>query len=107
MAHFIPCHHEITALRTAQLFADNIIKLHGIPEVLISDRDPKFTSKFWKELMQLLGTRLAMSSPYHPQTDGQTERVNQVLEQLLRSAATDNTQDWDYGKGIFYFVFSI
>ncbi|GJP37223.1 hypothetical protein CLOM_g21654 [Closterium sp. NIES-68] len=59
---------------------------HGIPTTLISDRDPKFTSIFWKELMSLLGFKLAMSSAYHPQTDGQTERLNQIVEQLLRAS---------------------
>ncbi|CAI7818850.1 unnamed protein product [Closterium sp. NIES-53] len=80
---------------TARLFFDRIITIHGIPTTLISDRDPKFTSKFWKELMGLLGTKLAMSSAYHPQTDGQTERLNQVVEQLLRTACKDDVSHWD------------
>ncbi|CAI7758017.1 unnamed protein product [Closterium sp. NIES-53] len=84
-----------TAEATARLFFDRIITIHGIPATLISDRDPKFTSKFWKELMGLLGTKLAMSSAYHPQTDGQTERLNQVVEQLLRTACKDNVSHWD------------
>ncbi|CAI7802842.1 unnamed protein product [Closterium sp. NIES-53] len=73
MGHFIPTNATATAEATARLFFDRIITIHGIPATLISDRDPKFTSKFWKELMGLLGTKLAMSSAYHPQTDGQTE----------------------------------
>ncbi|CAI7797907.1 unnamed protein product [Closterium sp. NIES-53] len=73
MGHFIPTSATATAEATARLFFDRIITIHGIPATLISDRDPKFTSKFWKELMGLLGTKLAMSSAYHPQTDGQTE----------------------------------
>ncbi|CAI5459296.1 unnamed protein product [Closterium sp. Yama58-4] len=77
MGHFIPTNATATAEATARLFFDRIITIHGIPATLISDRDPKFTSKFWKELMGLLGTKLAMSSAYHPQTDGQTERLNQ------------------------------
>ncbi|CAI7801731.1 unnamed protein product, partial [Closterium sp. NIES-54] len=86
MGHFIPTNATATAEATARLFFDRIITIHGIPATLISDRDPKFTSKFWKELMGLLGTKLAMSSAYHPQTDGHTERLNQVVEQLLRTA---------------------
>ncbi|GJP33849.1 hypothetical protein CLOM_g18356 [Closterium sp. NIES-68] len=75
MGHFIPTHTTARTEEMAQLFVRYIISQHGIPTTLISDRDPKFTSKFWKELMSLLGTKLAMSSAYHPQTDGQTERL--------------------------------
>ncbi|CAI7918000.1 unnamed protein product [Closterium sp. NIES-54] len=95
IGHFIPTNATATAEATAHLFFDLIITIHGIPATLISDRDPKFTSKFWKELMGLLGTKLAMSSAYHPQTDGQTERLNQVVEQLLRTACKDNVSHWD------------
>ncbi|CAI5484512.1 unnamed protein product [Closterium sp. Yama58-4] len=95
MGHFIPTNATATAEATARLFFDRIITIHGIPATLISDRDPKFTSKFWKELMGLLGTKLAMSSAYHPQTDGQTERLNQVVEQLLRTACKDDISHWD------------
>ncbi|CAI7883867.1 unnamed protein product [Closterium sp. NIES-54] len=70
MGHFIPTHTTARMEETAQLFLKHIISQHGIPTTLISDRDPNFTSKFWKELMSLMGTRLAMSSAYHPQTDG-------------------------------------
>ncbi|CAI5470588.1 unnamed protein product [Closterium sp. Yama58-4] len=95
MGHFIPINVTATAEATTRLFFDRIITIHGIPATLISDRDPKFTSKFWKELMGLLGTKLAMSSAYHPQTDGQTERLNQVVEQLLRTACKDDISHWD------------
>ncbi|CAI7929472.1 unnamed protein product [Closterium sp. NIES-54] len=95
MGHFIPTNATATAEATARLFFDRIITIHGIPATLISERDPKFTSKFWKELMGLLGTKLAMSSAYHPQTDGQTERLNQVVEQLLRTACKDDVSHWD------------
>ncbi|CAI7876456.1 unnamed protein product [Closterium sp. NIES-54] len=95
MGHFIPTNATATAEAIARLFFDRIITIHGIPATLISDRDPKFTSKFWKELMGLLGTKLAMSSAYHPQTDGQTERLNQVVEQLLRTACKDDVSHWD------------
>ncbi|GJP60900.1 hypothetical protein CLOP_g18114 [Closterium sp. NIES-67] len=79
MGHFIPTHTIACTEETAQLFVRYIISQHGIPTTLISDRDPKFTSKFWKELMSLLGTKIAMSSACHPQTDGQTERLNQIV----------------------------
>ncbi|CAI7834766.1 unnamed protein product, partial [Closterium sp. NIES-54] len=95
MGHFILTNATATAEATARLFFDRIITIHGIPATLISDRDPKFTSKFWKELMGMLGTKLAMSSAYHPQTDGQTERLNQAVEQLLRTACKDDVSHWD------------
>jgi hypothetical protein len=75
-AHFIPLRHPFTAFSVAKLFLDNIYKLHGMPASLISDRDRVFTSALWKELFSLAGVTLRMSSAYHPQTDGQTERVN-------------------------------
>ncbi|GJP52666.1 hypothetical protein CLOM_g11761 [Closterium sp. NIES-68] len=95
MGHFIPTHTTARTEETAQLFVRYIISQHGIPTTLISDRNPKFTSKFWKELMSLLGTKLAMSSAYHPQIDGQTERLNQIDEQLLRAASKDEISKWD------------
>ena len=84
MVRFIPCNHKITAVQLAKLFVQEIFKLHGLPQVIVSDRDPKFTSDFWRALFQQLGTKLAMSSGYHPQTDGQTERTNRTLEEMLR-----------------------
>lgn len=83
-AHFIPLHHPFTAAKVALAYTDHVFKLHSLPEVIISDRDPIFTSRFWKELFSQIGTELRMSSAYHPETDGQTERVNQCLEIYLR-----------------------
>ncbi|GJP34822.1 hypothetical protein CLOM_g19239 [Closterium sp. NIES-68] len=94
MGHFIPTHTTARTEETAHSsFVHHLTAWH--PTTLISDRDPKFTSKFWKELMSLLGTKLAMSSAYHPQTDGQTERLNQIVEQLLRAACKDDISKWD------------
>ncbi|GJP31378.1 hypothetical protein CLOM_g12018 [Closterium sp. NIES-68] len=90
MAHFAPCRTTITAEETARLFISNVVCLHGIPAAIISDRDPKFTSKFWQDTWARYGTRLQFSSAYHPQTDGQTERTNQTMEQLIRT----NRPDW-------------
>ncbi|CAI7808681.1 unnamed protein product [Closterium sp. NIES-54] len=92
MGHFIPTNTTATAGATACLFFDRTITIHGIPATLISDRDPKFSSKLWRELMGLLGTKLAMSLAYHPQT----ERLNQVVEQLLRTPCKDDISHWIY-----------
>ena len=69
----------------AKLFVDHVFHLHGLPEVIISDRDPRFTSKFWKGLFDLLGTDLRFSTAFHPQTDGQSERAIQTLENFLQT----------------------
>ncbi|GJP50730.1 hypothetical protein CLOM_g9899, partial [Closterium sp. NIES-68] len=106
MGHFIPTYTTARTEETAQLFVRHIISQHGIPTTLISDRDPKFTSKFWKELMSLLGTKLAMSSAYHPQTDGQTERLNQIVEQLLRAACKDDISKWDLHLPVLEFAYN-
>jgi hypothetical protein len=83
-AHFIPLRHPFTTLTMAKAYLDNVYKLHGMPISMISDRDRVFTSKLWKELFGLVGVKLQMSSAYHPQTDSQTERVNQCMETYLR-----------------------
>ncbi|WOH15055.1 hypothetical protein DCAR_0934588 [Daucus carota subsp. sativus] len=78
-AHFLTLNHPFTALQVAQLFLDNIFKLHGCPKTIVSDRDKVFTSSFWQELMRLQGVQLKMSTAYHPQTDGQSETPFEVM----------------------------
>ena len=85
MVHLVPVKQTITASETAQVYWTNIGRLHGLPRSIVSDRDPRFVSKFWQGLWSLLGTKLRMSSAYHPQTDGQTEAMNRVVEMILRS----------------------
>jgi len=93
-AHFIPVKHPYTAPAIAKIFLDNIVKLHGMPHSIVSDRDTIFVSTFWKELFKLYKVTLNLSTSYHPQTDGQTERVNQCLEMYLRCAVQDAPTTW-------------
>jgi hypothetical protein len=83
-AHFIPLKHPFTAFQVVMAYVDNVFKLHGFPEALVSDRDRIVTSQVWQHLFKLTKTELRMSTFYHPQSDGQTERVNQCLEAYLR-----------------------
>ena len=90
LVHLIPCKKSITAAETAKIFWDNIVKLHGIPAVLYSDRGTQFTSNFWKTLWDLTGTQLTFSTAYHPQTQGVMERMNSVVGQMLRCIIHEN-----------------
>ena len=83
MAHFVPCKKTIIGEDTAKLFIDNICRYHGLLDEIISDRGPQFVFKFWQSLFKILQVEIKLSLAFHPQTDGQTERVNQVLEQYL------------------------
>ena len=94
MVHFAPCTKEITAPEYARLFVDYVFWLHGLPEVIISDRDPRFTSKFWRSLFDILGTDLRFSTAFHPQTDGQSERMIQTLENFLRPYVARHPSAW-------------
>ena len=95
MAHFIPCTTTIKSHQLASLFLQHIFKLHGVPQDIVSDCDPRFVSSFWKEFCKSLGTKQNMSTPYHPETDGQTERMNRVLEEMLRHYVAPHQDDWD------------
>ena len=94
MAHFVPCNKTVTGKETARLFIDNVYKYHGLSDDIISDRGTQFTSKFWQSLFKILQVEIKLSSAYHPQTDGQTERVNQVLEQYLRCSINYHQDNW-------------
>ena len=93
-AHFLPLSHPFTASQVAALFMDIVFKLHGPPKVIVSDRGRIFTSKFWQELFAALKVELHFSTAYHPESDGQTERVNQCLEQYLRRMAFKEPKKW-------------
>jgi hypothetical protein len=93
-AHFVPLHHPYTTPTVARAFIDSIVKLHGMPHSITSDRDAIFMSNFWKLLFKSLGTKLQFTMAYHPQTDGQSERVNQCLEMFLRCMIQENPKQW-------------
>ena len=94
-SHFIPVKTTYKVANIADIFLKKIFRLHGILKVIISDRDPKFTGNFWKSLLKGLNTTLNFSTSFHPQTDGETERVNQVLEYLLRMYVKDQPGKWE------------
>ena len=94
-SHFIPIKTIYKAANIADIFLKHIFRLHGVPKVIILDRDHKFTGNFWKSLFKGLNTTLNFSTSFHPQTDGQTKRVNQVLENLLRMYVKDQLGKWE------------
>jgi hypothetical protein len=94
-AHFIVVHTTYSVQQYAELYMDHIVRLHGIPNTIISDRGTQFVARFWEQLHECLGTKLIRSSSYHPQTNGQTERINQILEDMLRASILHFDKSWD------------
>jgi hypothetical protein len=94
-AHFFAVHTTYSVQQYAELYMDQIVRLHGIPKTIISDRGTQFVARFWEQLHECLGTKLIRSSRYHPQTDGQTERINQILEDMLRASILHFDKSWD------------
>ncbi len=95
LVHFVPCLTAVSAPQLAQIFMRTIVRQHGLPEGIISDRDPRFTAHFWRAFWAHMGTTLLMGTAYHPQTDGQTERANRTLETMLRARVNFQQTDWD------------
>jgi RNase H-like domain found in reverse transcriptase/Reverse transcriptase (RNA-dependent DNA polymerase)/Integrase zinc binding domain/Retroviral aspartyl protease/Chromo (CHRromatin Organisation MOdifier) domain len=95
MVQCIPTTTTVNAPGVAKLFVEHVFMHYGLPQVIVSDRDPKFVSAFWRSLFKCFGTQLAFSSSYHPETDGQTERVNRTLEQVLRCHCSAFPNHWD------------
>jgi hypothetical protein len=104
VAHFLPVRTTYGGEKLAKLYIENIVKLHGVPSRIVSDRGTQFTSRFWKSLHKSMGTKLDFSSAYHPQTDGQTERVNQILEDMLRAFVLTYDKNWE--QSLSYAEFS-
>ena len=88
-AHFFPMKVNFSMDRLASLYVKEIVRMHGVPVFIVTDKDPRFTCRFWHSLQKALGTKLSFSTAFHPQTDGQSEKVKQVLEDLLRACALD------------------
>jgi hypothetical protein len=95
IAHFLPVKVKYPMITYAELYIACILSLHRVPKTIVSDRGPQFVSKFWEELHKSLGTKLLHGSAYHPQTSAQTERVNQIIEDMLRASVLEFPQKWD------------
>lgn len=106
MVHYAPTHSTVKAPELAKIFIERVVRLHGVPQVIVSDRDPRFTGHFWRAMFQAIGTKLAMSTAYHPQTDGQTERANRTLEETLRAYVNTKHDDWDTHLPLIEFAYN-
>jgi transposase InsO family protein len=95
MTHFIPCHKSDNASHVVDLFFTEIIRLHGVPNIIVLDRDAKFLSHFWRTLWFKLGTKLLFSTTCYPQTDGQAEVINHTLSTMLQVVLKTNLKLWD------------
>ena len=94
-AHFLAINQKDTAATLIEIYVKEIVSKHGVPLTIVSDRGSIFTSAFWKQLHKRLGSDLSYSTAYHPQTGGQTERTNQILEDMLRACVLDFGGSWD------------
>ena len=94
MVHLVLVNTTTRASQLSVIYICEVIRLHGLPSSIVSDRDPKFTSKWWRELHRLLGTKLLISTSFHPQTDGATERANRSIGQMFRSLIKPDQKDW-------------
>jgi hypothetical protein len=104
VAYFIPVKITYLGAKLTEFYMSRIVCLHGVPKKIVSDRGSQFTSKFWEKLHESMDTKLNFSSAYHPQTDGQTKRTNQILEDMLRAYALKYGKSWD--KSLAYTKFS-
>jgi len=105
-AHFIPINISFPVSQLAEIYIREIVKIHGVPSSIVSERDPRFTSRFWKSLQEALSSKLRMSSAYHPQTDGQSERTIQSLEELLRVCVLEKGGTWDSHLPLIEFTYN-
>jgi hypothetical protein len=105
-AHFLAIKETFDLERLAQLYVDEIMTKHGVPISIMSDRDSRFTSRFWQSFQKAMGTKLNMSTSYHPQTDGQSERTIQTLEDMLRACVIEFSGSWDVHLPLIEFSYN-
>lgn len=105
-AHFIPMKDTWKHQKLADVYRKNVLRLHGVPRDIVSDRDSRFLSNFWQKLQEALRTHLKMSTTFHPATDGQTERTIQTLEDLLRACALEFQGSWEDRLGLIEFSYN-
>ena len=106
LAHFFPVSMRVGFNILVKLYVDRIVSLDGVPASIVSDGDPHFTSHFWESLQQALGTKLSFSTAYHPQTDEQTKRTNQTLEDMLRACVLNYKENWEDCLPPFEFAYN-
>ena len=106
MAHFLPINEQFSLDKLVHLYLKEIVTRHGVPISIVSDCDPRFNSRFWRKFQKCLGTQLNMSTAYHPQTDGQSERTIQTIEDILRVCALDYKGSWDDHLPLVEFIYN-
>ena len=105
-AHFLAMRMTFALERFCRLYIREIVRLHRVPISIVSNRDPRFTTHFWKSFQKALGTRLTMVTAFHPQTDGQSERTIQVLEDMLRACVLDQKGNWEEHLPLVEFAYN-
>ena len=105
-AHFLAINMTFSLDKLARLYVNEVVSRHGVPMSIVSDRDPRFTSRFWKQLQRALGTKLNFSTAFHHQTDGQSERTIQTLEDMLRACVIEFTGSWDEHLPLIEFAYN-
>ena len=105
-AHFLAVRITFSLERFYRFYIREIVRLHGVPVSIVSDRDLRFTAHFWKSFQKAMGTRLTMSTAFHPQTDGQSERTIQVLEDMLRACVLDHHRSWEEHLPLVEFAYN-
>ena len=106
LAHFLAMRMTFTLEEFCRLYIREIVRLHGVPISIVSDREPRFTTQFWKSFQKAMGTQLSMSTAFHPQTDGQSKRTIQILEDLLRACVLDLKGIWEEHLPLVEFVYN-
>ena len=106
LAHFLTVQMTFTLEGFCRLYIREIVRLHGVPVSIVSNRDPRFTTHFWKSFQKAIGTQLTMSTTFHPQTDGQSEKTIQVLEDMLRARVLDHKGSWEEHLPLMGFAYN-